>query len=70
VTEQLDGTLPGIAASSYAADDGLLAELREDWPTVLDAEVHALDEDHAKFTNATIATTRQRYGRMPRTTRV
>jgi maltokinase len=37
VTEQLDGTAageraPGIAASSYAADDGLLAELREAWP--------------------------------------
>jgi maltokinase len=37
VTERLDGTglhedAPGIAASSYAADDGLLAELRALWP--------------------------------------
>ena len=37
MTEQLDGTglredAPGIAASSYAADDRLLAELREQWP--------------------------------------
>ena len=37
MTEQLDGTgvgegAPGIAASSYAADDGLLAELRAAWP--------------------------------------
>jgi hypothetical protein len=37
VTERLDATglhedAPGIAASSYAADDGLLAELRASWP--------------------------------------
>jgi hypothetical protein len=28
----LDEDAPGIAASSYAADDGLLAELRASWP--------------------------------------
>jgi hypothetical protein len=39
VTEQRDGTLPAIEASSYAADDRLLAELRAGWPAVLDVEV-------------------------------
>jgi maltokinase len=43
VTEQLDGTgvgegAPGIATSSYAADDGLLAELRAAWPPLPAAE--------------------------------
>ena len=32
MTEQLDGSVAGIAASSYAADDHLLAELRAAWP--------------------------------------
>jgi maltokinase len=32
VTEQLDESVPGIAASSYPADVALLAELRAAWP--------------------------------------
>jgi maltokinase len=41
VTEQLDGTVPGeavpgIATSSYAADDRLLAELRAVWPPAVE----------------------------------
>jgi maltokinase len=41
VTEQLDGTVPGeavpgIATSSYAADDRLLEELRAAWPPAVE----------------------------------
>ncbi|HEX2754712.1 MAG TPA: hypothetical protein VHM48_04580 [Candidatus Limnocylindrales bacterium] len=32
MTERTDETVPGIAASSYAADERLLAELRAAWP--------------------------------------